>query len=58
MIFANAQKFSENEGIFPASEGGALLAAMRKLLETGWIKRNESVVLFNTGSGIKYLEAF
>jgi threonine synthase len=31
---------------------------IRKLLETGWIKRDESVVLFNTNSGLKYLGAF
>jgi threonine synthase len=31
---------------------------MSEWLETGWIKRDESVILFNTGSGVKYLEAF
>jgi len=36
-------------GIFPAPEGGACLAAQIQLLEEGWIKENESVVLFNTG---------
>lgn len=45
-------------GIFAAPEGGALLAALKKLLETGEVKRDEKIVLFNTGSGIKYLEAF
>jgi threonine synthase len=57
-LVAGAREIGASEGIFAAPEGGALLAAMRKLLETGWIKPNESVVLFNTGSGIKYLEAF
>jgi threonine synthase len=47
-----------NEGIFAAPEGGALLVALKKLLETGEVKRDEKIVLFNTGSGIKYLEAF
>jgi len=42
------------EGIFPAPEGGATLAAARRLVETGWIRPRESVVLFNTGSGLKY----
>jgi threonine synthase len=41
-------------GIFPAPEGGACLAAQRRLLASGWIKPDESVVLFNTGSGLKY----
>lgn len=57
-LVAGAREIGANEGIFAAPEGGALLAAMRKLLESGWIKRDERVVLFNTGSGIKYLEAF
>ncbi len=41
-------------GIFAAPEGGACLAAQVKLLESGWIKPHEQVVLFNTGTGIKY----
>lgn len=41
-------------GVFPAPEGAATLAAQIHLLEQGWIKRNERVVLFNTGSGLKY----
>lgn len=57
-LVAGAREIGANEGIFAAPEGGALLAAMRKLMENGWIKNDESVVLFNTGSGIKYLEAF
>lgn len=53
-----AREIGALEGIFAAPEGGALLSAMKKLLESNWIKRDETVVLFNTGSGIKYLEAF
>jgi threonine synthase len=45
------------EGIFAAPEGGACLPALRRLLEDGAIDRSERVVLFNTGAGIKYLEA-
>jgi threonine synthase len=41
-------------GIFPAPEGGACLAAQRRLLHSGWIAPDETVVLFNTGSGLKY----
>jgi len=41
-------------GIFPAPEGGACLAAQQKLLEEDWIKSHEQVVLFNTGTGLKY----
>jgi threonine synthase len=46
------------EGILAAPEGGAGLAAIRKLVAQGKIRRDESVVLFNTGSGYKYLEAW
>jgi threonine synthase len=46
------------EGMFVAPEGAACLPALRKLIETGAVRRNERVVLFNTGSGLKYLDAF
>jgi threonine synthase len=41
-------------GIFAAPEGAACLAAQRQLLAQGWIEPHESVVLFNTGTGLKY----
>jgi threonine synthase len=41
-------------GIFPAPEGAACLAAQVRLLEAGWIASDETVVLFNTGTGLKY----
>ena len=44
------------EGIFAAPEGAATLAALQKLVEEGWIDREERIVLFNTGSGLKYLD--
>jgi len=46
------------EGIFAAPEGAACLPALRKLIDQGLVQAGETVVLFNTGSGIKYLEAF
>ncbi len=46
------------EGIFPAPEGGACVAAVRHLLTTGFLKANETIVIYNTGSGLKYLEAY
>jgi threonine synthase len=46
------------EGVFAAPEGGAGLAAIDTLVRQGTIARHESVVLFNTGSGYKYLEAW
>lgn len=44
------------EGIFAAPEGAATLAAYRKLLDEKWLAPDERVVLFNTGSGLKYLD--
>jgi len=44
------------EGVFAAPEGAATLAALIKLIEKKWIGPEERVVLFNTGSGLKYLE--
>jgi threonine synthase len=46
------------EGIFCAPEGAACLPALRKMIDDGKIGEGETVVLFNTGSGIKYPEAF
>lgn len=46
------------EGIFAAPEGAACLPALRILIANGLVNPGERVVLFNTGSGIKYLEAF
>jgi threonine synthase len=45
------------EGLFVAPEGAACVPAIRRLLQRGEIQRNEQVVLFNTGAGIKYIEA-
>jgi len=57
-LIAGAREIARREGIFAAPEGGACLPALRKLIDRGKIKLGERVVLFNTGSGIKYLDAF
>lgn len=44
------------EGVFAAPEGGATLAAMRKLVERGLIGRDDRVVLLVTGNAHKYLD--
>ncbi len=46
------------EGIFAAPEGAATVSAVRKLAASGWIAPQETVVLFNTGTGYKYSEAW
>lgn len=45
---------SSLEGVFAAPEGGATLAALAHLRESGWVGADERVVLFNTGTGLKY----
>jgi threonine synthase len=44
------------EGIFPAPEGGATLAALEKLLDSSEVNHDDRVVLLNTGSALKYLD--
>jgi threonine synthase len=51
-------ELAADEGIFAAPEGGACVAALKKLLATGFLKREERMVIYNTGSGLKYLEAY
>ena len=51
-------RLAETEGIFPAPEGGACVAAVKQLLKSGFLKANDRIVIYNTGSGLKYLEAY
>jgi threonine synthase len=46
------------EGIFAAPEGAACIAALRKLLASGFLSPDERIVICNTASGLKYLEAY
>ena len=48
--------WAQVEGIFAAPEGAAALAAYRRLRSSGFFGPDDAVVLFNTGSGLKYLE--
>jgi threonine synthase len=57
-LIAGARELARSEGIFASPEGGACVPAVRQLLARGEVKPDEKVVLFNTGSGIKYLELF
>jgi len=57
-MLAACRDMAAFEGIFAAPEGGAGLVATAKLLKQQKIRRDETVVLFNTGSGYKYLEAW
>ncbi|MBM3224060.1 MAG: threonine synthase [Candidatus Tectomicrobia bacterium] len=56
-ILESVQAIGASEGMFVCPEGGAALAGLRRLIAEGWIDPEERVVLFNTGSGLKYLDA-
>ena len=49
-------ELATEEGIIACPEGAATLVGLKELLETGFISRDETVVLLNTGSGYKYLD--
>jgi threonine synthase len=53
-MIAHTNLMGATTGVFGAPEGGACLAAQVRLLEQGWIRPDETVVLFNTGTGLKY----
>ena len=55
-ILDATRHWAKTEGIFAAPEGAASLVAYRKLLASGFFSGDDVVVLFNTGSGLKYLD--
>ncbi len=57
-LVEGSRRIGRTEGIFAAPEGGALVAALEDLVGSGWVKADERVVLFDTGTGLKYLECF
>jgi len=57
-LIAATKEIGAAEGIFCAPEGAACLPALKRLQTDGLVKSEERVVLFNTGSGVKYMESF
>ncbi len=51
-------RLASEEGIFAAPEGAACIPALEKLLANGLLKRSDRIVIYNTGAGLKYLEAY
>lgn len=47
---------AEAEGLFVAPEGAACVAALDQLLKNGFLKKSDEVVIYNTGTGYKYLQ--
>jgi threonine synthase len=57
-LLEQTRRLGAASGIFAAPEGGACLAALRRLRAAGQVRPDETVVLFNTGSGLKYAHLF
>ncbi|HLA79989.1 MAG TPA: threonine synthase [Vicinamibacteria bacterium] len=55
-IIQGVKDASSQEGLFVAPEGGACVAALRKLKATGHLSPDDTVVVFNTGTGLKYVD--
>lgn len=49
-------ELAKDEGIFSSPEGGASLAALKKLIEQEFVSPDDKIVLYITGSGYKYLD--
>jgi len=54
-IIQAQKEIAQLEGIFAAPEGAACWAGLQHLLNIDWIQPDEKIVLYNTGSGLKYL---
>ena len=57
-LIAATREIGALEGIFCAPEGAACLPALRQLIQAGEVNKDDCVVLFNTGAGVKYMESF
>jgi threonine synthase len=57
-MLAEIPRAGRTEGIFFCPEGAACVAALRQLVSSGRIQPTEEVVIFNTASGLKYLDVF
>ena len=55
-ILASLKDWAKNEGVFLSPEGATATLAYDHLLKTGYLKPEDKVVLFNTGSGLKYTD--
>ena len=52
------EELAAKEGLFVAPEGGVCIAALKKLRQSGFLGRADRILIYNTGSGYKYLEAW
>ena len=57
-LLQGVSELSAGQGVYACPEGGAVWKAAEQLLADGWIEPHEKVVLFNTGTGLKYNHLF
>ena len=57
-LLEGVRELAGEQGIYACPEGGAVWKAAQQLEEAGWLKPEEKIVLFNTGSGLKYNHLF
>ncbi len=57
-MIADTKVVGAAEGLFCAPEGAACFSALKKMLAAGTVSADDRIVLFNTGTGVKYLEAY
>jgi threonine synthase len=55
VIHTAQHRLAALEGVFAAPEGAATLAGLEILVKRGWVKPEETIILFNTGTGLKYI---
>jgi threonine synthase len=51
-------RLASEEGLFVSPEGAACVVAAEQLLQEGFLRSEDKLVIYNTGSGLKYLEAY
>lgn len=57
-LMVGTEEICRHQGIAACPEGGAVWKAAEKLLDDGWLKSDERIALFNTGTGLKYNHLF
>ncbi|MGH7128648.1 MAG: threonine synthase, partial [Planctomycetaceae bacterium] len=57
-LLEGVRELASMQGLYACPEAGAVWKAAEKLLDDGWMSPSETVVLFNTGSGLKYNHLF
>jgi threonine synthase len=55
-LMQGCERLAATEGLFVAPEGGACVAALKKLQHSGFLKKSDRILIYNTGSGYKYID--